>query len=759
MSNAIASEYLMQPSPEPSGLRVSRRMLWSGGAGRTLLLGLALAMAMVMPGGSAAQSQLIWENVYGNGATATPVTIGGTTVSVSGMDAFGVGSPGNFTVNYGTRGNHAGYWESGLDANTQSELLTIALAFSQQVEALEFSLLDIDTNLQFHDSITVVGWNGTTSFPPTTVGLGLAVSEVAPGVYSGLASIGNNSAAANVDLRFDQLVDSVTFVYGPGPRASTNPALQVMGLSDLSWTLPCLSTVTVSTVAALRAAVANPCVALILVVPGLYDLTTSGGGQLVIDQDKVIRNLGGGEVILDAGGASRVVDVRARNVVELDGLTITGGSIGGAGAGIRTRGDLTVRNSTVTGNAGGRVGGILHRSGTILLQNVTVSGNTGARGSGLDLRAGARLEHVTVAENQAGGIRSRSSSVTLVNTIVADNVGGEIEGAITSLGGNVVEGGCAGCGAGDLTGDPSLLPLALNGGNSRTHALAPASIAIDAGNASAGLPTDQRGVARPQGAGFDAGAFEAPPSIAVSVTAATGAMDRLPSNGAAYVETFTILNSGPGASAYVLNASASGSAVTIDSIRGPGLTFGAPADSALTASLAANGSSVNVSVFYTVADVAAGTTDPVTMTATSEVSPATADDDVTTVTVVRPLLGLTKLASVAGDTIPGAPVTYQMTVTNLGTEDATVVEVVDSLPPQVDYVVGSTTETLPSGIAATLEFDDGTNTWSYTPLSGGCGANAGSDRCVRAIRWTLDAPLSSTAPDNAVVFGFTAGIR
>ena len=126
----------------------------------------------------------------------------------------------------------------------------------------------------------------------------------------------------------------------------------------------------------------------------------------------------------------------------------------------------------------------------------------------------------------------------------------------------------------------------------------------------------------PQGAGYDAGAYEAPPSISVSLTAAASAIDRLPSNGVAYFEAFTILNSGPGASAYVLDASASGSAVVIDSIRGPGLTFGAAPDSALTSSLVANGGSVGVSVFYTVTDVAAGTTDPITLRATSVTAPA-----------------------------------------------------------------------------------------------------------------------------------------
>ena len=83
----------------------------------------------------------------------------------------------------------------------------------------------------------------------------------------------------------------------------------------------------------------------------------------------------------------------------------------------------------------------------------------------------------------------------------------------------------------------------------------------------------------------------------------------------------------------------------------------------------------------------------------------------------------------------------------------------DSLPPEVDYLLGTTSETLPAGIYATLEFDDGTDSWTYAPVSQGCGAATGSDRCVRAIRWTLDTPLPATAPDNAAVFRFTAGIR
>ncbi|MCB0133230.1 MAG: hypothetical protein KDD78_20345, partial [Caldilineaceae bacterium] len=50
--------------------------------------------------------------------------------------------------------------------------------------------------------------------------------------------------------------------------------------------------------------------------------------------------------------------------------------------------------------------------------------------------------------------------------------------------------------------------LADNGGPTMTHALTADSPALDAARADACPATDQRGVARPQGAACDAGAFE-----------------------------------------------------------------------------------------------------------------------------------------------------------------------------------------------------------------------------------------------------------
>jgi hypothetical protein len=61
-----------------------------------------------------------------------------------------------------------------------------------------------------------------------------------------------------------------------------------------------------------------------------------------------------------------------------------------------------------------------------------------------------------------------------------------------------------------LSADPKLLPLAFNGGPTKTHALPEDSPAIAAGNNVAGLTTDQRGPGFPRSiaGATDIGAFE-----------------------------------------------------------------------------------------------------------------------------------------------------------------------------------------------------------------------------------------------------------
>jgi hypothetical protein len=107
----------------------------------------------------------------------------------------------------------------------------------------------------------------------------------------------------------------------------------------------------------------------------------------------------------------------------------------------------------------------------------------------------------------------------LLNSIVALNTGAQpdVWGGFLSLGHNLIgatNGSSGFPGAGDQVGsaasplNPKVGPLANNGGLTFTLALLPGSPALDAGTAMGVPPTDQRGVARPQGAGVDIGAFE-----------------------------------------------------------------------------------------------------------------------------------------------------------------------------------------------------------------------------------------------------------
>jgi hypothetical protein len=199
------------------------------------------------------------------------------------------------------------------------------------------------------------------------------------------------------------------------------------------------------------------------------------------------------------------------------GLTGTGGGIHNSGAltvsnstisdnnasvagGIDNYGTLTVSNSTVSGNKANFVGGIYNNAGTLTVSNSTISNNTG------------HLDGVGIYD-------TTRSTTTLKNTIVAntligsDNLpsGEDCSGIMTDGGYNLDSGTSCGFTTENnslSSTDPMLGSLADNGGPTKTHALLEGSPAIDKGVAVAGITTDQRGVARPQGAAPDIGSFE-----------------------------------------------------------------------------------------------------------------------------------------------------------------------------------------------------------------------------------------------------------
>ena len=220
------------------------------------------------------------------------------------------------------------------------------------------------------------------------------------------------------------------------------------------------------------------------------------------------------------------------------------GGAGGSGGGIDSSTPISITNSTITlnttaaGVAGG--GGGSGSSGT------AASGATGAPGIGggvSQTAATATLMQDTVAGNTSsatgGGLDASGTSTVIseTNSIVAGNSGSSDLNCAVGAGDQISDGGhniVFGDTAATLCPGQNLNPklagaLASNGGPTQTLALLAGSPAIGLVPLNAcAVTSDQRGVARPQSSGCDAGAYEwAPPSIssvgaaAASTTTAT----------------------------------------------------------------------------------------------------------------------------------------------------------------------------------------------------------------------------------------------
>ncbi len=117
---------------------------------------------------------------------------------------------------------------------------------------------------------------------------------------------------------------------------------------------------------------------------------------------------------------------------------------------------------------------------------------------------------------------------------------------------------------------------------------------------------------------------------------------------------------------------------------------------------------------------------------------------------------------------PGTDITFKIEFSNNGFAPASNLAVVDRIPTNTDYKIGSAALNLgTTGLTTVIEYSDDYDasnpsaaTWTYVPVSGAGGADAGYDGLVKAVRWRVTAGnLSNVAPDNIADLSFVTKIR
>ncbi len=288
--------------------------------------------------------------------------------------------------------------------------------------------------------------------------------------------------------------------------------------------------------------------------PSSGGLGGGGGAAITVSSQRNFAGLGG----FGAGGGGAGINPGTGDVAAgTAGASMFGGGGGGGAAAPNqgantgsgsagfdggTGGDAAFTSTTATGGSGGgglgAGGAIFTYAGSVAITNSTFYANFAVGGIGaknglalggaiFDIDGVLNITNATISENRASnggrGVYAYADGVHPNSVVINDTIIGQTDRSIpdymqSALPYDVVRSsgtnnlirsspaGAADFGGAFSTADPMVLALAANGGPTKTESLEVGSPAID--HATYLVSADQRGVARPQGAANDIGAFE-----------------------------------------------------------------------------------------------------------------------------------------------------------------------------------------------------------------------------------------------------------
>lgn len=181
--------------------------------------------------------------------------------------------------------------------------------------------------------------------------------------------------------------------------------------------------------------------------------TLSGGtivltsGQLIVSNSVGINASGlSAGILIDAGGASRVMEIASSNVVLLDSLTITNGNVSGHGGGILVDDNaaVTLTNCIVAGNSAGTGGGIsVSSNGAMVINHSSFLNNTASDSGGGAANFGSlNIYSSTFAGNNSGGLAQIFGTLLVNNSTISKNTTSQSGGGVAITGGEATLNNC-----------------------------------------------------------------------------------------------------------------------------------------------------------------------------------------------------------------------------------------------------------------------------------------------------------------------------